>query len=99
MEKLSPERRSWNMSRIREKNTSPELMVRKFLTSKGLRYRLHSSKVFGKPDIIFPSKHIAVFIHGCFWHQHGCKNSTVPKSNTDFWVQKLRSNVVRDKKV
>ena len=85
------------MSRIRGKHTSPELKVRKFLTQKGFRYRLHYSKAPGKPDIVFPGKKAAIFVNGCFWHQHGCKNSVIPKTNTDFWLEKLQGNVIRDK--
>jgi len=85
------------MSRIKGKDTSPELRLRKELFKKGYRYRLHFS-IPGRPDIVFPKKKIAIFVHGCFWHQHGCKNTVIPKTNTRFWQEKLLSNVERDRK-
>lgn len=98
MDTISKEKRSWNMSRIRNKDTRPELMVRKYLFSKGYRYYVNSS-LEGRPDIVFPAKKAVVFVHGCFWHQHGCKDTYQPKSNKQFWNKKLRSNVKRDLKV
>lgn len=86
------------MSKIRATDTQPELKLRKYLHKLGFRYRLHYP-VAGKPDLVFPKYRIAVFIHGCFWHQHGCKNSVIPKTNTDFWLRKLTANVSRDKAV
>ncbi len=84
------------MSRIQGRNTFPELAVRKVLYSKGLRYRLHY-RLAGKPDIVFPGKKIAIFINGCFWHKHkGCKNFVYPRTNADFWKQKIDGNVKRD---
>lgn len=83
------------MSRIRSKNTKPEIIVRKFLFSKGYRYRINY-KLPGKPDIVFPGRRIAIFIHGCFWHRHSCKNFVMPKTNTDFWQNKIEGNVTRD---
>lgn len=74
------------------------MKLRRFLHKSGYRYRIHYP-ITGRPDIAFPSKQIALFIHGCFWHQHGCKNSVIPKTNTDFWMHKLQSNVERDSKV
>jgi DNA mismatch endonuclease (patch repair protein) len=85
------------MSRIRSKNTQPEIKVRKYLFSKGFRYRVNYPLLF-KPDIVFPKKKFAIFINGCFWHRHGCKNSVMPKTNTEFWENKLRVNIERDKK-
>ena len=96
-DRLSKEKRSWNMSRIRSRDTKPELKVRKYLFSKGFRYRINYPLKY-KPDIIFPKKKVAIFINGCFWHQHGCKNSVIPKSNTEFWEKKLQANIERDKK-
>ena len=95
---LSKEKRSWNMSRIGSKNTKPELIVRSFLHGIGMRFRLHSNKLPCKPDIILPKYQTVVFVHGCFWHQHGCKNSTIPKTNKKFWVEKFQKNKNRDKK-
>jgi len=96
MDKISSEHRSWNMSRIRSKNTTPEITVRKYLYSKGFRYRLHYS-VEGKPDIVFKNRKIAIFIHGCFWHGHkNCKEAHIPKSNPKFWKEKISRNIKRD---
>tara|TARA_B100000945_G_C20141339_1_gene484047 strand:+ start:192 stop:629 length:438 start_codon:yes stop_codon:yes gene_type:complete len=96
---LSPEKRSWNMARIRSKNTKPEVAVRKYLYSKGFRYRLYAKDVNGKPDLCNKRKKIAVFVNGCFWHQHrNCSRSTIPKSNKSYWIPKLNSNVSRFKK-
>ena len=84
------------MSGIRGKNTKPEITVRKFLHRKGLRFRLHA-KLPGKPDLTFPKYKTAVFVHGCFWHRHeGCRFSTTPKNNADFWQKKFAANVERD---
>lgn len=85
------------MSAIRGKGTKPEMIVRRCLTSLGVRYRLHRKDIAGCPDIAMPGKKIAIFVHGCFWHAHaGCKHSNVPKSNIDFWQAKLARNVERD---
>lgn len=86
------------MAKIKYKDTKPELVVRHFLHSKGLRYRKHYD-VTGKPDVVFVKDRIAIFVHGCFWHQHGCKYTTQPKTNTAFWESKLESNVKRDKQI
>jgi len=86
------------MSAIRSKNTKIELTVRKLLFGKGLRYRLNTD-IVGKPDMVFIGKKVAVFIHGCFWHQHGCNNSTIPKTNRSFWDKKLSGNKQRDQRV
>lgn len=83
------------MSAIKGKNTTLELLVRKNLFKSGYRFRIHY-KLPGKPDIVFVKKRKAIFIHGCFWHLHGCKLSTVPKSNTTFWEKKLNENKTRD---
>lgn len=95
MDKLSVKNRSKNMSLIRSKDTKPELVVRKWLFSKGLRYKLHYN-IKGHPDIVFPSRNIAIFINGCFWHLHGCKYSALPTTNTDFWKKKILKNKHRD---
>ena len=85
------------MSRIRSKNTKPELIVRKFLYNNGLRYRLHAKDLPGKPDISNKQKKFAVFVNGCFWHQHkGCNKSVRPKTNRVFWEKKLDRNIERD---
>lgn len=96
-DKLSREKRSWNMSHIRSKDTSIEVKVRKFLFSKGFRYRKNDSKLPGKPDIVLPKYKTVIFVHGCYWHRHpGCKNCTMPSTNTDFWIHKFNKNVQND---
>lgn len=93
----SKEVRSYNMSRIKGKDTKPEILVRKFLFAKGLRYRLHDKKFPGKPDLVFPKYKKIVFIHGCFWHGHeGCKYFVVPKTRTDWWLNKINKNKEKD---
>lgn len=95
----SKEVRSYNMSRIRSKDTKPEMLVRKFLFSKGYRYRLHDKKLPGKPDIVLPKFKTAIFIHGCFWHGHvGCKYYVVPKTRTEWWLNKITTNKTNDEK-
>ncbi|HEY4093583.1 MAG TPA: DNA mismatch endonuclease Vsr [Luteibacter sp.] len=97
---LSPSERSERMSRIRGKDTRPELALRKVLHRLGLRYRLHGTVLPGKPDLVFPRYQAVVFVHGCFWHRHpGCSIATTPKSNTAFWVEKFEKNVARDARV
>lgn len=89
-------KRSEVMSKIRSKNTRPELVVRRALTKMGLKYRLHNGRLPGKPDIIIPSMKTIIFINGCFWHQHsGCKRKAMPKTNRDYWETKLQNNVNR----
>ena len=98
MDHLSKKNRSINMSKIRSKNTRPELIVRKYLFSKGFRYRLHAKDVTGKPDLSNKTSKIAVFVNGCFWHQHkNCSRSTIPKTNKKYWIPKLNRNVSRFK--
>ena len=94
---LTPEERSERMSRIKSRNTKPEVSLRKALHRMGLRFRLHAKGLPGKPDIIFRKHRMAIFVHGCFWHRHeGCKVATTPKSNTNYWVEKFDRNVARD---
>jgi DNA mismatch endonuclease (patch repair protein) len=91
--------RSYNMSQIKGKNTKPEILVRKFLHSKGFRFRLHDKKLPGKPDIVLPKYKTVIFVHGCFWHGHkGCKYFVVPKTRTLWWLNKIQGNVENDKK-
>ncbi len=100
MDKLSPDKRSDNMRQIRSKNTKPEICVRSFLHKNGLRYRLHYKNLPGKPDLVFPKYKIVVFVHGCFWHGHSklaCNRSHIPKSNKDYWLNKIIHNQARDK--
>ena len=99
MDRLSPQRRSWNMSRIGGRDTKPELVVRSFLHRRGLRFRLHRAGLPGRPDIVLASSRTAVFVHGCFWHRHhGCRFAYTPKSNLAFWDEKFAKNVERDKR-
>lgn len=89
--------RSEMMARVRAKDTAPELMVRKMLHSFGFRFRLHQKTLPGKPDIVLPKYSTVIFVNGCFWHSHTCKKGqTKPKSNADFWNQKINDNVERD---
>lgn len=93
----SPEVRSYNMSRIRSRNTRPEELVLKYLFSRGLRYRKNDKRYPGKPDAVFPKHHTALFINGCFWHSHeGCQGFVMPKSNLEYWKPKLEKNRQRD---
>ncbi len=87
--------RSWNMSRIKSRDTGLELKVRHHLFQSGFRYRTHSD-LPGKPDIIIIGKRIVIFVNGCFWHHHGCKLSKIPSTNTEFWTEKLLRNEERD---
>ena len=96
-DRISKEHRSWNMSRIRGKNTKPELILRSLLHRAGYRFRLHAPDLPGKPDIVLPKYRTIIFVHGCFWHRHeGCANATMPKSRTEFWEEKFRRTVERD---
>ena len=90
--------RSYNMSRIKGKNTKPEEIVRKYLFSKGFRYRKNDKQLPGTPDIVLPKYKTVIFVNGCFWHGHkGCRYFVVPKTNTDFWLDKINTNIERDK--
>lgn len=96
MDKISPARRSANMSAIRSSDTKPELLVRKLAHRCGYRFRLHRKDLPGKPDLVFPARKAVIFVHGCFWHMHGCPSVRVPKSNADYWRPKLERNQRRD---
>ena len=99
MDKITKEHRSWNMSRIKSKNTKPEMLVRSFLHNHGYRFRLHVNKLPGKPDIVLKKYKTVIFVHGCFWHRHlGCKYAYAPKSNQQKWMKKFKKNVERDKR-
>ncbi|HHW94484.1 MAG TPA: DNA mismatch endonuclease Vsr [Mogibacterium sp.] len=96
--KKKPMSRSENMSRVKSKNTKPEVYLRKLLWHEGFRYRINYKDLPGSPDIYIPKYKTAIFVNGCFWHMHeGCNLSTIPKTNYDFWKEKLERNVVRDK--
>jgi DNA mismatch endonuclease (patch repair protein) len=91
-------KRSLIMAAVHSKNTKPEMVVRKLVFGMGYRYRLHSAKLPGKPDMVFPSRCKAIFVHGCFWHRHkGCRYATSPKTRVEFWERKFAANVARDK--
>jgi DNA mismatch endonuclease (patch repair protein) len=91
--------RSWNMSRIRAKDTKPELLVRRGLHGRGFRFRLHSRKLPGKPDLTLRKYNAVIFVHGCFWHRHECALFKWPKRRRDYWAEKLQTNVRRDVEV
>lgn len=99
MDRITPERRSANMARIRSKDTKPEMIVRRLVHSLGCRYRLHRRDLPGKPDLVFESRKAVIFVHGCFWHHHpspSCRNAVIPKTRTEFWEAKLQRNAERD---
>jgi DNA mismatch endonuclease (patch repair protein) len=99
MDTLSKERRSWNMSRIRSTNTSPEKTVRSLLHRLNYRFRIHGKNLPGRPDIVLPKYKTVIFVHGCFWHRHpNCKFAYTPKSRVDFWQKKFAENQLRDKR-
>ena len=98
MDTVSKKKRSEIMSRIRSKNTKPEMLVRKYLSSKGYKYRLHDKKLPGTPDIVLKRKRIAIQVRGCFWHGHNCKLSNYPKTNRKYWKNKINNNKKRDRK-
>ena len=98
-ERESPEYRSWVMSRVRSKDTSPELRVRSLIHRAGYRYRLHVRKLPGSPDMVMRKYRTVVFVNGCFWHRHpGCKQASTPKTNVDYWQGKFERNVARAEK-
>lgn len=102
MDRISPERRSANMQRIKSKGMKPELLVRRLVHSLGYRYRLHRADLPGKPDLVFAGRRKIIFVHGCFWHQHPdpeCRVAHRPRSNLEYWEPKLARNMVRDANV
>lgn len=100
MDKISPEKRSWNMSRIKNKDTKPEILVRSLLHKLGYRFRINRKDLIGCPDIVLPRYNKIIFVHGCFWHRHkGCKYAYSPKSRQDFWITKFEKNIKRDQEV
>ena len=95
MDSLTKEKRSWNMSRVKSKNTRPEIIFRKALFALGYRYKLHDKKLSGTPDLVFKKYRTVVFVHGCFWHRHkNCAGASIPKTNVSFWREKFQSNVM-----
>ena len=98
-DRISVQRRSENMSRIRATGTKPELLVRRYLTALGIHFRCNVAGLPGRPDIVVNRAKTVVFVHGCFWHRHaGCPLATTPSSNAEFWKEKFQQNVVRDHK-
>jgi DNA mismatch endonuclease (patch repair protein) len=98
MDTLTIKERSVRMRLVRSKDTMPELLVRRLVHSMGYRYRLHSNKLPGRPDLVFASQKRVIFVHGCFWHQHeGCRNSRIPKSRVTYWKPKFARNKQRDR--
>lgn len=96
---LTAERRSWNMSRIRSRDTGPELTLRSMLHSAGFRFRLHDRALPGTPDIVMKKHRAVILVHGCYWHRHeGCRNATTTSSRTDFWQDKFAATVARDER-
>ena len=93
----TPEARSRNMAAIKAKDTKPELLIRRKLHSRGLRYKLHDNTLPGKPDLVFPKYSAVLFVNGCFWHQHDCPMFKLPATRTDFWRSKITQNAARDK--
>lgn len=100
MDRISEQRRSWNMSQIRNRDTRPERQVRSMLHQMGYRFRLHAKDLPGRPDVVLPKYRTVVLVHGCFWHRHeGCRFAYAPKSRVEFWRAKFRQNVRRDLEV
>lgn len=98
-DRLTKAQRSDNMSRIRGKNTKPEIIVRSLIHRLGLRFRLHTSGLPGRPDVVLRRHETVVFVHGCFWHRHrNCKDAGIPKTRTEWWREKLEGNAKRDRK-
>lgn len=95
-DRLAPDRRRYLMQQVRSKDTKPERTVRSLLHSLGYRFRLHRKDLPGTPDIVFPSRRVALFVHGCFWHGHGCRIGQLPKSRLDYWRPKIEANRARD---
>ena len=98
-DRLTPERRSWNMSRIHGQNTKPEILLRSMLHRAGFRFRLHGRHLPGRPDIVLKKHRTAIMVNGCFWHRHeGCRNATTPSTRTEFWNNKFLDTVGRDER-
>lgn len=95
----TPERRSYNMSRIRGRDTKPELLIRRGLHARGYRFRLHHRSLPGRPDIVFPARRAAILIHGCFWHGHSCPMFRLPTTRAELWLSKIQANRARDARV
>lgn len=99
MDTLSKAERSERMSRVRNKNSNPEMKLRRLVHGMGFRYRLHTKELPGKPDMVFPARGAVLFMHGCFWHRHArCRLARLPKSRVSFWREKLETNKLRDQR-
>jgi DNA mismatch endonuclease (patch repair protein) len=98
MDTVDRETRSRIMKSVPQKDTKPEMHLRKALHGMGFRYRLHDKRLPGSPDLVFPKYKAVIFVHGCFWHRHGCKKTTTPSTREDFWKAKFKTNVERDKR-
>ncbi|HAT8126823.1 TPA: DNA mismatch endonuclease Vsr, partial [Legionella pneumophila] len=98
MDKFPPKIRSEIMKRVKSNNNSPEIAIRKFLFNKGLRYRINDKDIFGTPDLFLKKYNAVIFYNGCFWHNHGCVLSKIPRTNTSYWINKLENNKERDKR-
>ncbi|MEM7455835.1 MAG: DNA mismatch endonuclease Vsr [Planctomycetota bacterium] len=101
VDSLSKSHRSWNMSRIKGRDTGPELIVRSVIHRLGYRFTVNgpwNKQLPGRPDIVLPRLEMIVFVHGCFWHRHGCKDTSTPKTRTEWWQNKFDANVARDKR-
>jgi DNA mismatch endonuclease (patch repair protein) len=99
VDRISPDRRSEIMARIRSKDSLPEFIVRRLVHGMGYRYRLHGRSLPGKPDLVFPGRRKVIFVHGCWWHRHSCRQGqSVAKTNTAFWAKKMDENIARDRR-
>jgi DNA mismatch endonuclease (patch repair protein) len=96
MDRLTPQARSANMKAVRRKNTAPEMALRRLLHAAGYRYRLHIRELPGSPDVVFPGRRKAIFVHGCFWHGHDCRAGRPPESRQEYWLPKIERNRQRD---
>lgn len=94
---FTPEKRSWIMSRVKSKDTEPEIAIRSMIHKMGFRFRLHRKNLPGSPDLVFPKYKKVIFVHGCFWHGHKCRKGRLPDSNRNYWKEKIRKNRNRDK--
>lgn len=99
VDRITSAQRSALMSRVKQRDTKPELFLRSLIHRMGYRFRLRTPKLPGRPDIIFPSRHKVIFVHGCFWHGHDCRRGTPPRSNITFWNAKIQANRIRDARV
>jgi DNA mismatch endonuclease (patch repair protein) len=97
-DRLSPQRRSYLMQQVKQRDTGPEKLVRSLLHRLGYRFRLHRKDLPGTPDIVLPARHVAIFVHGCFWHGHGCSIGKAPKSRLEYWGPKIEGNQERDRR-